>query len=237
MCLPCVEGHQQEDEKCVWETDRESVWLKVTRGLHCKAEVPLMRSEETVGSQPPSVEGGADQQHYCQCWCDFTTWDYDQIVFLLENVHLQHNLDKQTPSSGLFFFKLDQSNATPILMPILMPLRRNILESPAPPPPHPTPPRPAPPACSTHLPHLIAIRVNESPWKKQALKAYLHRVKMQVAADVKLHFPPVFINPMFAERLLRIWDGWLRFCLCSALQNWLKSSESQSTTLKVCSTW
>lgn len=196
-----------------------------------------MRSEETVGSQPPSVEGGADQQHYCQCWCDFTTWDDDQIVFLLKNVNLQHSLDKQTPSSGPFFFKLDQSNewhVTPILMPILMPLKHFTLTSTAPPPP---PPHPAPPACSTHLQHLIAIRVNESPWKKQAPKAYLHRVKMQVAADVKLHFPPVFINPMFAERLLRIWDGWFRFCLCSALQNWLKSSKSQRTSLKVCATW
>lgn len=104
----------------------------------------------------------------------------------------------------------------------------------------PPPSHPAPPACSTHLQHLIAIRVNESPWKKQAPKAYLHRVKMQVAADLKLDFPPVFINPMFAERLLSIWEGWFQFCLCNAsyktLQT-LKTSRSQSTSLKVCSTW
>lgn len=56
------------DQQCVWKRDRESVWLKVTWGLHHKAEVPLIRSEETVGLTAPCSRGGADQQHYCQCW-------------------------------------------------------------------------------------------------------------------------------------------------------------------------
>lgn len=62
------------------------------------------------------------------------------------------------------------------------------------------------PKCGAHLQFLqilIDIRMNESPWNKQPPKAYLHRVKMQVVADVKFHLPPIFITLMFAECL-----GW-----------------------------
>lgn len=44
-------------EECVRETERECVF-KGHVGLHYKAEVPLMRSEETVGVAPPLVGGG-----------------------------------------------------------------------------------------------------------------------------------------------------------------------------------
>lgn len=39
--------------------------------------------------------------------------------------------------------------------------------------------------CGAHPRDLIAIHVNESPWIKRRPKAYLHRVKMHVAAEVK----------------------------------------------------
>lgn len=41
------------------------------------------------------------------------------------------------------------------------------------------------PACRARPPHLIAIHANQPPWITPQLRAYLHRVKMHVAAGLK----------------------------------------------------
>lgn len=176
-------GRSQET-RSVWERQRECVF-KGHAGLHYKAEGPLMRSEETVGVTAPfSLGVGLG-----------VGGSLPSSITIRADGHMGVFLTTQ------WFYYWSIKTRPLVLGTIRTWLWCLYTTSPKQPP---TPRPPPAPKCRAHLQFLIDIRVNESPWNKQPAKAYLHRVKMQVAADVKFHLPPAFITPMFAECLRRM---------------------------------